>query len=144
MKIVDNIFEIRQRDRGESKSRAKQTIVRVENPLSLTETERLSYSLFGSIEVQNPSLCLGVIGSFVSQVPQRLGTSTALDDATTCLLDSYLNLLKSPATQRRIDPKLYSQALRSLQEALEDPEQCYSTTTLCATILLHRLEVSFM
>ena len=144
MKVVDNVFEIRQRDRGVSKARFKQSIVRVDNPISLTETERLSYSLFDSIQAENPSLCLNVIGSFVSLVPQRLGTNTALDDATTCLLSSYSALLKGPAAQRKIDLTLYGRALHSLQKALEDPQQCRSTTTLCATILLHRLEVSSM
>lgn len=139
---MNSVFEIRQRDRGISKSRFKQSIVRFDNPISLTETERLSYSLFDSIEAENPSLCLNNIGSFVSQIPQRLGTNTALDDATTCLLSSYSALFKSPVAHRKIDPKLYGRALRSLQKALEDPEQCRSTTTLCATILLHRLEVS--
>jgi hypothetical protein len=109
----------------------------------MSESEILSGRFAVTLRIQDPSFCLGTIGQFIYDIPQLLGHSNAINSATLCLISSYENFLRGCDPCNRIPPRLYSHALRSLQQALNDPNEWDSLGTLSSAILLHRLEVSF-
>ncbi|KAH8812699.1 hypothetical protein F5884DRAFT_315355 [Xylogone sp. PMI_703] len=111
--------------------------------LSLTPSERLSYSLIDSIHTEDPSSCLGILGIFISQIPRRLGTNVALDHVTECLLRAHTSLLRGDGPSKWINRRLYVRALRSVQHAIKDPAEEQWSNTLCATLVLQRIEAAF-
>lgn len=108
----------------------------------MSASETLSGRLIATLQIEDPSFCLQVLGDFICQIPQLLGHCQAIDAAGLCVIASYENFLRGSDPSRRINPHLYGHALQSLQRALNDPEEWNSLGTLCSTILLHRLEVS--
>ena len=113
----------------------------VRQPVSMSASETLSGHFIATLQIEDPSFCLRVLGDFICQIPQLLGHSQAIDAAALCVITSYEHFLRGSDPSRRINPHLYGNALQSLQRALNDPEEWYSLGTLCSTILLHRLEV---
>lgn len=73
----------------------------------------------------------------------RLSESTALSDALTCLLATFANLKRALPFQDLIDLQTYGKALKSLQKALKDPNQQYTTLTLAAVTILYQIEVAY-
>lgn len=88
----------------------------------------------------------------MSHLPCRFGYSEALDDAISCVaaairdfcvqfdMDDKSNMYLGSLKTRTL--LLYTVALRSLQQALNDPSQSTSTEVLCAAHLLCCFEVS--
>lgn len=109
--------------------------------LNLTPSERLSHAFFSCLYDQIPRYNLSIIGPFASQIPMRLGSSAALDAAAACMLASHSAIVRGAAPLSRINPKLYTNALRCVQCALDDPKEWKSSNTLCAILLLQRIEV---
>lgn len=75
-------------------------------------------------------------GSFMSDVPKRLGHSTALDAATKALT---LALPPSPQARRHASVDVlhsYTVALKATRLALADRVQARSTNTMCAVYFL--------
>ncbi|KAH6888509.1 hypothetical protein B0T10DRAFT_573249 [Thelonectria olida] len=86
---------------------------------------------------------LRYLGSYMLDVPARLGHNPALDTAVECLLQSHSQLLRvrsSPSGRVPTDSK-YSKALRALQGAIVDPTLAMSAETACAAILMCRYEM---
>lgn len=68
-------------------------------------------------------------------IPRRLGANRALDDAVKCICNASSAPLSKPGP-------MYSDALYSLQKALDHSEQSMSTETLGAATLLQMFEHS--
>ncbi len=85
---------------------------------------------------------LGFMENFMTYIPARMGRSTALDDAVTCLSTAQIAYLLGDAKLECKGLSQYAQALGSLQKALYDRVEGKSEETLCATLLLAQFEVS--
>jgi hypothetical protein len=116
----------------------------INDSIPLNSAERLCFALIDSLQSENRSYRLGIIGEFVWEVPRQLGRSEALENVTACMLDAHQELLRRGNGSGIINPKMYVNALQSLQYALHDPEKWRSCETLCATVLLHRIEVGIL
>jgi hypothetical protein len=83
----------------------------------------------------------GEEASYVTHVPCRLGHEVALDHAVQCVVAAF-HALHSQSSSKQKTLSLYMCALKSLQQAIDDPERSLSAETLCATQLLCLFEVS--
>lgn len=75
-------------------------------------------------------------GPFLQYVPQRLGSSAALDAAAKVIIAAHSSRC---ASRRRVSPDVlvqYSRALVQLRLALGDIVTAHSLETLCAIMLL--------
>ncbi|KAI1806438.1 hypothetical protein F4811DRAFT_550924 [Daldinia bambusicola] len=81
--------------------------------------------------------------STLRYVPALLESSEALYDATNLLVPTWLQLCRGANKQDVLSLVSYNRALRSLQEALNDPQKRTSSATLGATIYLQMTEYSF-
>lgn len=80
-------------------------------------------------------------GDFLENVPQRLGSNTALDVAAQALVASHRDF----AVRRPVTPDSlakYSDAIRALTQSISDPVTCHSLETICAVLLLTMCQVS--
>ncbi|KIM93552.1 hypothetical protein OIDMADRAFT_184715 [Oidiodendron maius Zn] len=111
--------------------------------MNLTPSNQLCCAFLDCLHTQPPAYNLEIIGSFAWQIPQRFGLSDALDDVAACMMASHMAIVRGASQFSRINPKLYTRALRSVYSALEDPNECRSSNTLCAILLLQRIEALF-
>jgi hypothetical protein len=111
--------------------------------MTLSPSERLSYTLISSLSMESLSCSLKTLGAFMWRIPQRIGSSVALDAVTSCLLASHDAVLRGGNRPSRINPHLYAQALCHIQRAIQDPKERLSYNTLCAVLLFQRIEVCF-
>lgn len=103
--------------------------------LPLSGIELLTSKLVATINEEGPSNQIKLFGPFIGEVPRRLGSTTALNDAAACLTTTHDAIIRK-RSKIRINPQLYAKALNSLHAAIQDPLQVRSTSTLCATVLL--------
>ena len=77
-------------------------------------------------------------GSFLTQVPQRLGSNEALDAAAHALLARYAKIsLRQNASNSQVSAMLYyNRGLSALRVALDDERMANTAETLCAVMLL--------
>jgi len=100
-----------------------------------------------SVQSQNiPSFLTGGkhLGNhpMLSFIPSRYGQVSSITHAVDCVLAKLKQTLQcEPLDGDAVALRLYSKALRTLQEALNDGSQCMSPETLCATELLGVFEV---
>ncbi|KAH7153762.1 hypothetical protein DER46DRAFT_611945 [Fusarium sp. MPI-SDFR-AT-0072] len=73
--------------------------------------------------------------SFLAYLPSRYGSSTCLDDAMRCVAARAGQMLGFPI-QSSMPLILYGKALKSLQHAISDAEDCALSDIYCATRLL--------
>ncbi|KAL1645818.1 hypothetical protein SLS58_003702 [Diplodia intermedia] len=104
-------------------------------PLPLSGVEILTSRLVATLNEAGPSNQIKLFGPFIGEVPRRLGSTTALNDATACLTTTHDAIIRKHS-KTTINPQLYAKALKSLHAAIQDPVQVKSTSTLCATVLL--------
>ncbi|EOD43919.1 putative zn 2cys6 transcription factor protein [Neofusicoccum parvum UCRNP2] len=103
--------------------------------LPLSGIEQLTSRLVATLNEEVPTNQIKLFGPFIGEVPRRLGSTTALNDAAACLTTTHDAIIRKHS-KVRINPQLYARALKSLHTAIEDPLQVKSTSTLCATVLL--------
>lgn len=80
-----------------------------------------------------------VYGSFIEDIPRRIGGNAALDAAVAALMSAHSNLLLHRSTPPTISPDIlvkYSRALMILRLGLDDPVKAIQAETLCAVMLL--------
>lgn len=106
----------------------------------LSETHLLQLATVETFNAENCGLQLSELISYIPAIPQRIGYSAALDNAVACLVNVHSGLIRNNDPLTRIHPQLYSKALRSLQTALHDPVEGFSSNTLCAMTLLGYVE----
>jgi hypothetical protein len=118
-------------------------VARMSDAMPLSDTEQLCLSFINTLQTKQPAHRLRAIGEFAWEVPKVLGNSTALDCATSCLVASQMKLLqRSGKSLLEIDTRTYTKAIQNLNTALLDAETWNSASTLAATLILHRLDVS--
>lgn len=103
--------------------------------LPLSGIEILTSRLVATLNEEGPSNQIKLFGPFIGEVPRRLGSTTALNDAAACLTTTHDAIIRKHS-KTRINPQLYAKALKSLHAAIQDESQVRSTSTLCATVLL--------
>jgi hypothetical protein len=83
--------------------------------------------------------------SYLTYLPSRYGHSPCLSDAIDCILARVRQILFPAETKLNstVLPR-YIKALKSLQEALYSPVQCYEADVLCAIEILALYEVSVL
>jgi hypothetical protein len=77
-------------------------------------------------------------GTFLVEVPKRLGSNNALDTATVALLARHT---ETSLRQDQTDPRApavveYNRALAALRKTLDDAAEATSIETLCAVLML--------
>lgn len=90
----------------------------------------------GSSSVQSSFL-----GSWLWQVPSRLGSNALFDRAALSLALAYFARLSGDQAVLRNAELSYATALRSLVPAIADPSQQFGSEVLCAVLLLGHYEV---
>ena len=80
-------------------------------------------------------------GSFLSDVPRRLGTNEALDAASQALVASYVHFIAGEVEATPGVLIKHSNALSALRRCLDDPVKAYSSETLCSTMILLIVQV---
>ncbi|OAA59427.1 Fungal transcriptional regulatory protein [Cordyceps fumosorosea ARSEF 2679] len=74
-------------------------------------------------------------GEFLQSVPQRLGSSNALDVAAQALVASHRDFaVRRPVTLESLAK--YSDAIKALTESISNPITSHSLETICAVVLL--------
>lgn len=86
---------------------------------------------------------MSVFGSFIQEVPARIGHNPALDAAVTVLVNVHSSLVYKKTANEIVSPELYIRAIKTLQTCLEHPQLGLSPETLCASVLLGLVEVRF-
>lgn len=101
-----------------------------------------------NIIIGEPSHLKDLLGhkasSYLEYIPSRYGSSECVTTATDCLLAKTQSLLlpqKRISSSLDVCNRLYGQALRSLQQALQDQTVCEDPNVLCAAQLLSLHEV---
>jgi hypothetical protein len=74
-------------------------------------------------------------------LPRYMLGSEALHDAVKCMIASCSNHRQGLAAQDLFDLKSYGRALRSLHQALRNPGEQTSASTLAAVSIMHRIVV---
>lgn len=106
---------------------------------SLPSHYELSRNLVYMIETSNIGSRIHTVDSFIRALPRRIGHSSALDSAITCLVHAH----SSTQSFRNVidDPKLYLSAVQDLQVCLANGENIKSPNTLGAAVVLSIVEV---
>lgn len=84
---------------------------------------------------------LSLPGKALKLMACRVSASAALKDSISCLIATYETLREGLPAKDMMDSKTYHRALRSLQRAVDDPQQQASVETLAATTIVHRIQV---
>lgn len=84
---------------------------------------------------------MSVFGTFIQEVPARIGHNRALDAAVACLVNAHSSMVHRKEAEEILNPGLYLRAVQTLQTCLEDPKQGMSPNTLCASVILGLVEV---
>ncbi|KIH87972.1 hypothetical protein SPBR_08927 [Sporothrix brasiliensis 5110] len=117
-------------------------------PLGSSAQVAVISRLVSALEVSDPRFDLSVYGSFIRDIPQRLGSNPALDAAAASLASTLPLVLRRTGTDdydkalqpvnRATVPMLqeYGRALHSLRTALCDPVAIKAPNTLCALYLV--------
>ncbi|KAJ5577479.1 uncharacterized protein N7459_006443, partial [Penicillium hispanicum] len=97
-------------------------------------SNELAASFISTLQINDIRYCLGYYGSFLRDIPRRLGTSQALDAAVKALVASY------PFFHDRDFPPealmYHGRSLSVLRESLNDPAEARSANVLCAVYLI--------
>jgi hypothetical protein len=88
-----------------------------------------------------PGYRLDSVAGFFTFVPLRLGHSSALDDATECMLALHSESLALTPLWRSTSRAKYVRAIRSLQTCLNDVMKRTTSEVICAILLLGNIEV---
>lgn len=82
-------------------------------------------------------------GSFIQEVPRRLGSNAALDAAATSLALSHVRYSLGRRDVTPTEITAYVDALSVLRKCLDNPVIARDTNTLCAIMLLLMVQVRF-
>jgi hypothetical protein len=109
-----------------------------------TADERLAHRLVAMQEAnRNTGFDANYCSWYLDYLPQRIGDSVALRDSIECFLACWENSRRGIPYQQILSRKLYGKSLRSLQHALNDPAQRYTTGTFAASAVLCKTEAWF-
>jgi hypothetical protein len=112
------------------------------DPFSAFPHDGLARRLVKAMENDDAGYSISDFGSFMQEVPRRVGHNAALDAAVTCLIHTRSAMITIKALNNLETPKHYLAAVQKLQHCLEDRIDGMSPNTLCAAVLLSLVEVS--
>jgi hypothetical protein len=112
------------------------------NPFSAVPHDGLARLLVEAMESDNIGYSISDFGSFMQEVPRRVGHNAALDAAVICLIHTRSAVITTKSLNDLETPKNYLAAVQKLQHRLEDRIDGMSPNTLCAAVLLSLVEVS--
>ncbi|KAF2876582.1 hypothetical protein BDV95DRAFT_230550 [Massariosphaeria phaeospora] len=107
---------------------------------SPSQHQELACALIDALGTGNVGHRLSAFGSFIREVPSRIGHNTALDAAAACIVYAHSSMVHKKNANEIANPQLYLRAVQNLQQCLEDPQQGMSSNTLCASVLLGLVE----
>lgn len=105
-----------------------------DNPLTITTSRFLA-----ALGVTDPRFDLTIYGEFMKEIPQRLGSNSALDAAVYALTAAFASIRKDRPSAEAINS--YCRALKTVRLCLINPVQRKSPDTLCAMYLIMVLQV---
>ncbi|EOA85073.1 uncharacterized protein SETTUDRAFT_154670 [Exserohilum turcica Et28A] len=107
---------------------------------SPSQDQQLAYALIAATRTGSAGHRMSVFGSFIQEVPARIGYNPALDAAVTVLVNVHSSLVYKKSANEIVSPELYIRAIKTLQTCLEHPQLGLSPETLCASVLLGLVE----
>jgi hypothetical protein len=111
------------------------------SPLTGLHLGRAGIEYFTSDNFQAKAIFQQKQWSYLSYIPSRYGHTQCLSQATDCVVARLRWMVSSGyRSEETVVLSLYNKALKSLQVALNDPQQCVQPETLCATELLTLFE----
>ncbi|USP80059.1 uncharacterized protein yc1106_07333 [Curvularia clavata] len=107
---------------------------------SQSHDQQLAHALIAATRTGSAGHRMSVFGSFIQEVPARIGHNPALDAAVTVLVNVHSSLVYKKTANEIVSPELYIRAIKTLQTCLEHPQLGLSPETLCASVLLGLVE----
>ncbi|KAI8965125.1 hypothetical protein F5Y11DRAFT_313926 [Daldinia sp. FL1419] len=108
-----------------------------------TVAERVSARLVGYLSHENAPWDVLTVCGYTKYLPVRLIESAALRDSVALMVTTWVNSRRDFKSTPLIDSGLYGKALRTLQRAINDPQEQLKSETLAAATILERLELVF-
>ncbi|ATZ53036.1 hypothetical protein BCIN_08g06490 [Botrytis cinerea B05.10] len=91
-------------------------------------------SFISVLEVKDIRYDIGVYGTFLTEIPKRLGTSAALDASVNAISTSYTSIYSRKKPVEALEN--YGRGLKALRVALNDPKEAAEANTICAFYLM--------
>lgn len=113
---------------------------RLKHSPTLSKDHQLARRLISALTTGSVGHRMSAFGSFITEVPSRIGHNIALDAAVACLVHAHSSLIHNRDADEIAPVVLYLRAIQKLQICLEDRVQGLSPNTLCASVLLSLVE----
>ncbi|TGO22442.1 hypothetical protein BPAE_0168g00130 [Botrytis paeoniae] len=91
-------------------------------------------SFISVLEVKDIRYDIGVYGTFLTEIPKRLGSSAALDASVNAISTSYTSIYSRTKPVEALES--YGRGLKALRIALNDPKEATEANTICAFYLM--------
>ncbi|TGO49889.1 hypothetical protein BOTNAR_0413g00010 [Botryotinia narcissicola] len=91
-------------------------------------------SFISVLEVKDIRYDIGVYGTFLTEIPKRLGSSAALDASVNAISTSYTSIYSRTKPVEALES--YGRGLKALRVALNDPKEAIQANTICAFYLM--------
>ena len=108
-------------------------VIKVKKPLS-NDMTWLANSLISGLEVKDPRFDLACYGTFLPEIPRRLGKHPALDASASALVCAYPAVYSRQPSREALTR--YGHALHVLRTSLDNPNSENVVETLCAIYFL--------
>lgn len=108
-------------------------VIKVKKPLS-NDMTWLANSLISGLQIKDPRFDLACYGTFLPEIPRRLGKHPALDASASALVCAYPAVYSRQPSREALTR--YGHALRVLRTSLDDPNVENIVEILCAIYFL--------
>jgi hypothetical protein len=98
------------------------------------ETTTIARAFIFILDVTDLRYDLSCYGSFLKDIPERLGSNPALDASVSVLTSAFSSLYTRQQSLETLSR--YVDALKALRICLNDPSQAWTANTLCAIYML--------
>jgi hypothetical protein len=122
------------RSTGARQAKAPVSPVRGLSRSPSNETTTIASAFIFTLEVTDLRYDLSCYGSFLKDIPKRLGSNTALDASVNVLNSAFSSLYTRQQSLETLSR--YANALKALRICLNDPSLAWTANTLCAIYLL--------
>ncbi|TGO36004.1 hypothetical protein BHYA_0138g00170 [Botrytis hyacinthi] len=98
------------------------------------KTISVAGSFISVLEVKDIRYDIGVYGTFLTEIPKRLGISAVLDASVNAISTSYISIYSRTKPVEALES--YGRGLKALRIALNDPKEATQANTICAFYLM--------
>ncbi|KAF7943633.1 uncharacterized protein EAE97_005704 [Botrytis byssoidea] len=98
------------------------------------KTLSVARSFISVLEVKDIRYDIGVYGTFLTEIPKRLGSSAALDASVNAISTTYTSIYSRTKPVEALES--YGKGLKALRVALNDPKEAIQANTICAFYLM--------